>query len=142
MNTSTVQANLNLLAGIHNTNRVLDTGIFVEDKQSGTIVLQNMSRVPGSNVYSIDSKLTSIGKDERAFAASPYIHQNRVRFTDRAFEKTIAFKEMKERNHLLAQMAEFRIGDPEAQTRADDLVDCLCYGAILGLGQLTTGGAL
>jgi hypothetical protein len=54
-------------------------GAFVEDKSSGTILLQQALR-RGMPVHAIESKLTSMGKDERAFSVSGYVHRERVKY--------------------------------------------------------------
>ena len=63
-------------------------GAFIEDKNSGTILLQQALRrqIPAR---AIDSKLTAMGKDERAISVSGYVHRELVKYTDRAFEKTV-----------------------------------------------------
>lgn len=110
-------------------------GIWIEDKGSGTVILQNLMKT-GANVYPIESKLTQCGKDERALAASPYIASDLVKITDHAYNKTMKLKGAV-RNHLLSQLAAFRIGDKDAAKRADDLVDTFTYGVILGAGNTT-----
>ena len=66
-------------------------GAFIEDKNSGTILLQQALRrqMPAR---AIDSKLTAMGKDERAISVSGYVHRESVKYTDRAFEKTVIYK--------------------------------------------------
>ena len=49
-------------------------GAWIEDKNSGTILLQQ-ARNQYMNAHPIRSKLTSMGKDERAFSASTYVHR-------------------------------------------------------------------
>src|SRR5208283_3277399 len=49
------------------------------------------------------SKLTAMGKDERAISVSGYVHREFVKYTDRAFEKTVIYKRHS-RNHLLDQV--------------------------------------
>jgi hypothetical protein len=49
-------------------------GAFIEDKNSGTILLQQSHR-RGMQAQAIDSKLTAMGKDERAINVSSYVHQ-------------------------------------------------------------------
>jgi hypothetical protein len=107
-------------------------GAFIEDKNSGTILLQQAIRrqIP---VHPIDSKLTAMGKDERAISVSGYVHRELVKYTDRAFEKTIVYKRHS-RNHLLDQVESFRVGDRESD-REDDLLDTFCYGIALALGN-------
>ena len=60
--------------------------MFIEDKNSGTILLQQAIQ-RGLPVEGIESKLTAMGKDERALAASPYVHQGRVKYSDYAYNK-------------------------------------------------------
>jgi phage terminase large subunit-like protein len=73
-------------------------GAFIEDQNSGTILLQQALRrqMP---VRAIDSKLTAMGKDERAISVSGYVHRQLVKYTVRAFEKTVVYKRHS-RNHL------------------------------------------
>jgi hypothetical protein len=107
-------------------------GAFIEDKNSGTILLQQALRrqMPA---HPIDSKLTAMGKDERAISVSGYVHRELVKYTDRAFEKTVIYKRHS-RNHLLDQVESFRIGDRDSD-REDDLLDTFCYGVALALGN-------
>ena len=107
-------------------------GAFIEDKNSGTILLQQARRrlMP---VRAIDSKLTAMGKDERAISVSGYVHRELVKYTDRAFEKTVIYKRHS-RNHLLDQVESFRVGD-RGSDREDDLLDTFCYGIALALGN-------
>ena len=107
-------------------------GAFIEDKNSGTILLQQAWRrqMPA---HPIDSKLTAMGKDERAISVSGYVHRELVKYTDRAFEKTVIYKRHS-RNHLLDQVESFRVGDRDSD-REDDLLDTFCYGIALALGN-------
>ena len=107
-------------------------GAFVEDKNSGTILLQQALR-RGMLARPIDSKLTAMGKDERAISVSGYVHRGNVKYTDFAFNKTATYKQ-KTRNHLLDQIESFRIGDKDSN-REDDLLDTFCYGIALALGN-------
>src|SRR5258708_5632554 len=77
-------------------------GAWIEDKNSGTILLQQSQRrrMPA---IAIDSKLTAMGKDERAISVSGYVHRGNVKYTDHAFNKTSVYKR-KSRNHLLDQV--------------------------------------
>ena len=81
----------------------------------------------------IESKLTAMGKDERAISVSGYVHRENVKYTDHAFNKTLIHKR-KSRNHLLDQVEHFRIGDKETK-REDDLLDTFCYGIAIALGN-------
>lgn len=108
-------------------------GAFVEDKDSGQILLQAAIR-KGLPAQAIASELTAIGKDERAIKASGHVHPGFVKFSRHAFEKVAAYKGTT-RNHLLAQVTGFRIGDKDAAKRADDLLDGFTYGVAIALGD-------
>ena len=107
-------------------------GAFIEDKNSGTILLQQAKR-RGMAAIPIESKLTALGKDERAISVSGYVHREQVKYTDHAFNKTVAYKR-RSLNHLLDQVESFRIGDRNSD-REDDLLDTFCYGIALALGD-------
>ena len=107
-------------------------GALIEDKSSGTILLQQALR-RGMPVQAIDSKLTAVGKDERAISVSGYVHRGEIKYTEHAFNKTTIYKR-KSRNHLLDQVESFRIGDKDSD-REDDLLDTFCYGIALSLGN-------
>jgi hypothetical protein len=81
----------------------------------------------------IESKLTSMGKDERAFSVSGYVHRGEVKYTEHAFNKTTNYKR-KNRNHLIEQVESFRIGDKDSD-REDDLLDTFCYGIAIARGN-------
>ena len=108
-------------------------GAFIEDEElRGRFFLQQALRrqMPA---HLINSKLTAMGKDERAISVSGYVHRELVKYTDRAFEKTVIYKRHS-RNHLLEQVESFRIGD-RGSDREDDLLDTFCYGIALALGN-------
>lgn len=106
-------------------------GVFVEDKASGTIILQQGHNM-GLDVHEIDSKMTSLGKSQRATNISSYIQKGMVKFSENAYNKQVVFKGIS-RNHLLSQIASFRIGDKEK--RADDATDAWIYSIALALGN-------
>jgi len=107
-------------------------GVWIEDKNSGTILLQQAIRRQWP-ATAIESKLTAMGKDERALSVSSYVHRENVKYTDYAFDKTTVHKR-KSRNHLVDQIESFRIGDKNNK-REDDLLDTFCYGIAIGLGN-------
>jgi hypothetical protein len=107
-------------------------GVWIEDKNSGTILLQQAIRRQWQ-ATAIDSKLTAMGKDERALSVSGYVYRGSVKYTDYAFNKTTVHKR-KSRNHLLDQIESFRIGDKDNK-REDDLLDTFCYGIAIALGN-------
>ena len=102
------------------------------------------TRTPGQFSYSkpcddkcrrarFNSKLTALGKDERAISVSGYVHRELVKYTQCAFNKTVVYK-THSRNHLLEQVESFRVGD-KGSDREDDLLDTFCYGIALALGN-------
>jgi hypothetical protein len=105
-------------------------GVWIEDNNSGTILLQQavLRQWPAT---AIDSKLTAMGKDERALSVSGYVYRGSVKYTDYALDKTTVHKR-KSRNHLSTKSKAFRIGDKDNK-REDDLLDTFCYGIAIGL---------
>lgn len=128
----TVFARMEELASLMNP-RYGVVGTYIEDAAAGAILLQQ-GRTRGWPTHAIDSKLTSVGKDERAISVSGHFHQEKLKISDYAYNKTATFKGAT-RNHLLSQVASFRIGDKDAHKRADDLLDCFCYCLALGVGD-------
>lgn len=107
-------------------------GAFIEDANSGTILLQQALR-RGWNATRIDSKLTAMGKDERAISVSGYVHRGKIKYTEHAYLKTTVHKS-RSMNHLVHQIESFRVGDKDNR-REDDLLDTFCYGIALTLGN-------
>lgn len=107
-------------------------GVAIEDKNSGMILLQQARR-RGWRAMAIDSKLTAVGKDERAISVSGYVYQGVVKLSQHAYDKLVVFKN-RSKNHLLGQVIGFRIGDKDPQ-REDDLLDCFCYAIAIALGD-------
>lgn len=112
--------------------RMGSVGAMIEDKASGMVLLQQAAR-RGWPAYPIESKLTSLGKDERAISVSGYVYQGMVKLGRAAYEKVAVYKE-NSANHLLAQVVGFRVGNKDT-TRQDDLLDCFCYGCAVALGN-------
>lgn len=110
--------------------RLGSLGAHIEDKNSGSVLIQQSLR-RGLPVQAIDSKLTSLGKDERAISVSGYVYQQRVLLTKYANDKTVTYKGQT-RNHMLAQVFGYRLG---VKDQADDLLDAWCYGIALALGD-------
>jgi phage terminase large subunit-like protein len=106
-------------------------GCFIEDKASGSILLQQARRknLPASE---LPQKLTQLGKAERAINVSGYVFQGKVKILETAYNRVITFKQVT-KNHLLGQVLGFRVGDTE--DRQDDLLDCFSYGVAIGLGN-------
>jgi len=108
-------------------------GTFIEDAAAGSILLQQ-GRTRGWNTHSIDSKLTAVGKDERAISVSGHFYQEKLKLSQYAYDKVVSFKGAT-RNHLLTQVTGFRIGDKDAHKRADDLLDAFVYSIAIGVGD-------
>ena len=77
-------------------------GAMIEDKNSGTILLQQ-ALCRGLPAHPIDPKLTAMGKDERALSVSGYVYRGEVKYTDYAFNKVSIYKR-RSKNHLVDQI--------------------------------------
>lgn len=108
-------------------------GAWIEDKASGEILLQQ-ARKRRMRAHAIDSRLTALGKDERAISVSGYVFRGEVKLSEHAHDKVTVFKESS-RNHLVSQVTGFRIGDKDAAKRADDALDAFVYSVAIGLGD-------
>lgn len=107
-------------------------GVFIEDKASGMILLQQARRKEWQ-VSAIDSKLTSVGKVERAMSVSGYVYEGKVKVCAPAYEKVTVHKDIS-RNHFMSQVLGFRVSDND-RNRQDDCLDVFCYGIALALGN-------
>lgn len=110
--------------------RMGSVGAFIEDKVSGTILIQQAMR-RGWQVHPIDSKLTSVGKDERAISISGYVYRGMVKMSAPAYEKTVTYKQAT-RNYFITQVFGYRLGVP---MQADDMLDSFCYAVAIALGD-------
>lgn len=108
-------------------------GAFIEDQNVGSILVQKAAN-SGWPAEACPSTLTSLGKDGRAINVSGHVFRERVKITKAAFDKTVKFKG-DEMNHFVHQVTQFRVGDPDAANRADDLLDTFAYGVAIGLGD-------
>jgi hypothetical protein len=104
-------------------------GISIEAIGLGEMLLQKAASL-GVLAEEIRSEHVSRGKDLRALSVEGLINGGKVKLTAPACDKTSKLKGVV-RNHLLAQIANFRIADKDAWKRADDLADCLVYGALI-----------
>jgi hypothetical protein len=105
-------------------------GAFIEDKGSGTILLQQARR-RGWMARAIDSKLTDLGRDARCINASGYVHRGMVKISATAYDRVITYKGTT-RNHLLGQIVGYRVGIDQGE---DDALDTFTYGVALALGD-------
>ena len=126
----TVFARLEELARLCHA-RYGSAGAHIEDAASGMILLQQ-ARARDWPAEAINSKLTSVGKSERAISVSGYVYRGMVKLHQEAYDKQIIYKGVS-RNHMLAQVTGFRIGQKDKVD--DDLLDCWTYGIAIGLGD-------
>jgi hypothetical protein len=103
-------------------------GCFIEDKISGTILLQQ-SAVLGYQTTPIPGKITDKGKDGRALGVSGYYHREQIKIHEVAWNRTKNYKG-EEKNHLLDQIKKFYLADK-------DLLDAFVYGpaCVFGIGE-------
>lgn len=113
--------------------RMGSLGAMIEDAQSGSILLQQCAN-KGLPATALPSALTMAGKDARAISVSGYVYQGLVKISKYAFDKVSVFKGTS-RNHFTSQVAGFKIGDKDAATRADDLLDTFTYAVAMTLGN-------
>lgn len=112
--------------------RMGSAGALIEDKNTGSVLVMQAKR-RSLPARAIDSKLTSLGKDERAISVSGYVHRGLVKICRAAYDKVSIYKGTT-RNHMMAQVLGFRVGDKDP-TRQDDLLDCFTYGVACALGD-------
>lgn len=105
---------------------------YVEDKAAGAVILNKLKR-KGLPVIATPSRLTAMGKDGKAVALSEYVNQGKIKMSRQAFDKEVAFHGITQ-NHLLAQIRNFKPGDPKANTRSDDSVDAWMDANLLAMG--------
>lgn len=111
--------------------RVGSLGAWIEDKVSGTVLLQQGYR-KGLPVCAIDGALTSMGKEGRALNVSGYVFRGMVKITRYAYDKIVNYKGQS-RNHLISQVCSFRMGQKDGPR---DLLDTFCYGIAISLGDV------
>ena len=108
-------------------------GAFIEDKSSGTILIQQGQRRFGPRkVRAIGSKLTAVGKEERALDVSGYVWQGLCKFGRECHDKIVRYKGQSA-NHLRKQVTGFRVGVKDQVE--DDLLDTFTYGLAITCGD-------
>lgn len=105
-------------------------GPYIEDIGAG-MILRQQARRAGLPAEAISTKLTAVGKDERALATVNYHMTGKVVLTEHAANKLTRFQGV-QRNHFLSQVTGYR---PGAEMSHDDLLDCYTYGLSIGLGD-------
>jgi len=106
-------------------------GCFIEDKASGSILLQQARRRM-LLVHEMPEKLVQLGKAERAINVSGYVFRGMVKLLETSYDRVLTFNQVT-KNHLLGQVLGFRVGDTE--DRQDDLLDAFTYGVAISLGN-------
>lgn len=106
-------------------------GAWIEDKTSGIVLIQQAQNLE-LNVHAIDSKLTSLGKAERAINVSRYVHTGQVKVAREAWEHVVTYKGVT-KNHLASQILGFRAGVKDL--KQDDLLDVFTYSVAIGTGN-------
>jgi hypothetical protein len=109
--------------------RLGSRGVYVERMGLGEMLLAKAHAL-GVQAEEIKSELVVRGKDLRALSAERFINGGMVKLTAPACDRVSRLKGVT-RNHLLAQVAEFRVADKEARRRADDLSDALVYAVLV-----------
>lgn len=107
-------------------------GVWIEDKSSGIVILQHGRRHDWPT-HAIDMALTKMGKTERAFNASPYVHAGEVKMAGEAWYKQVTFKG-EDNNHLRKQVFGFTPSNDDLGKDLD-LLDAFCYGVAISLGN-------
>ena len=110
-------------------------GLWVEDAAGGSVLIQQ-AKAKGWQVRAIPAKLMMKGKDERAMLAGGPAFRRECKVSKFAFDKVVEWKG-RSMNHLMRQVTSFRMADPDAYKRADDLMDCATYSIALVLADAT-----
>jgi hypothetical protein len=117
------------LEGYAEKARLGSKGVSVERAGLGEMLLAKANAL-GVHAEEIKPELVARGKDLRALAAERFINGGKVKLTAPACDRVSRLKGVA-RNHLLVQVAGFRVADKEAWKRSDDLVDALTYAVLL-----------
>lgn len=107
-------------------------GVWIEDKGSGTILLQQTENMD-MQTHALDGVIVAAGKEGRAVSVSGYVYTGKVKITELAYNKTKAFKGHT-RNHFFYQVTGFQVGKGVTGDE-DDLFDTFTYGVAVGLGN-------
>jgi len=110
--------------------RMGSAGAWIEDKASGMVLLQHAIRREWP-ARPIDSKMTAVGKDERAISVMGHVSAGQVKLSRYAYDKVTIYKG-RSGNHLLMQVFRFQLGVKDQQ---DDLLDSFCYAIAILLGN-------
>lgn len=106
-------------------------GAWIEDASSGIVLLQQATN-KGLDVHAIDTKLTSLGTNERAINCEGYVYGGKVKFSEAAYTRVVTYKGVT-KNHLLGQILKF--SPSVVDQGADDSLNTFTYGCALSLGN-------
>jgi hypothetical protein len=109
------------------------SGVFIEDKDSGVVLLQQAALARMGKVHAIPSEKTALGKDGRALKISGHVYKGLVRYCQPAYDKIVTYKG-RSKSHSIDQVTGYRMG-VGTLTDEDELFDCFCYGVDLALGE-------
>ncbi len=108
-----------------------NVGVCIEDKGSGTVLLQQARR-RNWQANPIPEAITAAGKDGRALSVSGYVHNEQVKLSRYAYDKVINYRGQT-KNHLLSQVCGYRVGTKTPHGM--DLLDTFTSGVAIGLGN-------
>lgn len=109
-------------------------GCWIEDKDSGQVLLQQAKRKGWTWAQPLPSDFTALGKEGRALSVSGYASQGKMKMTAPAWEKTTVYKG-KLKNHFKYQVTSFRMGKGTPDD-ADELFDIWCYSLSSAFGDV------
>ena len=107
-------------------------GVFLDDSGTGAVLLQQALRF--GQAQAIESRLTSMGKSERAISVSGYVMNGDVKLSHAAYGLVTTHRSIT-RNQLIGELLAFRVGAKEEQP--DTLLDAFTYGCAIGIGTPT-----
>lgn len=109
-------------------------GVFVDDSGTGAVLLQQAERY--GFAQPIESRLTTMGKSERAISISGYVMGGEVKLSTQAYERVTTHKQIT-RNQLIGELLAFRVGAKDDAITQDTLLEAFSYGVALGVGTPT-----
>lgn len=106
-------------------------GVFTDDSGMGAVLLQQAERY--GFAHPIESRLTTMGKAERAISISTYVSEGSVKISRKAYERVTTHKQIA-RNQLIGELMAFRVGAKDDAITQDSLLEAFCFGVALGVG--------
>ena len=112
--------------------RMGSLGAWIEDKGSGTVLLQQAEN-KNWQTHALEGPIVEAGKEGRALSVSGYVYKGFVKISQPAYDKTTIYKG-RTRNHFMWQVFGFQIGVGVSNDE-DDIFDTFCYGIAIALGN-------